>query len=245
MKFLNEQVLGFANKLSIYYLVIIFLITLLLLGILSFGITAILAQGLPAVLATVVTDSLLKYFKLKTLKFSLSALITGLIIGLTAQFGVSPWILALIGVLAILIKVFIKLDGRHIFNPAASGLLIGMLALNSYPSWWAGGNYPWIFLIWIPIMLYKMKRWAPMIGFLVPVIVFSGTSILTSVSLLFFLSVMLIEPKTSPYEVKNGLIYGIIVGVVYILLSQTNLDPLITSLLVGNLGARLLKKVIV
>lgn len=56
---------------------------------------------------------------------------------------------------------------------------------------------------------------------------------------------MLIEPKTSPGDVKIGLLYGLLVGILYFLFAQTMLDPLVTSLLVGNLGARLLQKVIV
>ncbi len=235
----------FLDRISIYYLVIFFLVSLLILGTFSFGLSAVLLQAIPPILATTVTDSILKYFKLKTLKFSLSTLITGLIIGLIAQFGASPWILALIGIAAILIKAFIRVDGRHIFNPAASGLLMGILVFHSAPSWWVGGVSWWVFLVWIALMLYKMKRWAPMVGFLVPTLLFSGLSILTSASLLFFLSVMLIEPKTSPFEVKNGLIYGLIVALGYMLFSQTSFDPLITALLLGNLGARLLKKVIV
>lgn len=230
---------------SIYHLVTAFLFLLYILGIFQFGFEKVAWQFLPPVVVTTLAGLILDYIELKRWTFPRTPFITGLIIGLIGQFGESALKLSIIGVVAMSIKFFIKWEGRHIFNPAAVGIFAGMIIFNSQPSWWVGGVSWWIFLIWIAIVIYKMKRWAPMVGFLVPVIIFSGTSILTSASLLFFSSVMLIEPKTSPYEVKNGLIYGLIVGLGYILFSQTRLDPLITSLLVGNLGARLLKKVIV
>lgn len=183
-------------------------------------------QGLPPVLATVIVGGWTR---------PLTPLITGLIIGLVAQFGASPMTLVIIGVAAMVIKFLVKWDGRHIFNPAASGLLIGMF-LGSYPSWWVGGENIWIFLIWIPILLYKLKRWAPMVGFLLPTVLIGGFTILTSASALFFTSVMLIEPKTSPADIKLGLIYGVVVALGYIILGRfSQLDPLILSLLIGNL----------
>ena len=230
---------------SIYHLVITFLLLLYFLGFLQFGFEKIAWQFFPPVIATTIAGVILDYIELKRWTLPKTPFITGLIIGLIGQFGESALTLSIIGVLSMSIKFFIKWQGRHIFNPAAAGILAGMLIFNSQPSWWSGGGSILPFLIWIPIFLYKFKRWAPMVGFLVPLIIFSGIRILASSSLLFFLSVMLIEPKTSPYEVKNGLIYGVIVGLGYILFSQTRLDPLITSLLVGNLGARLLQKVIV
>ena len=82
-----------------------------------------------------------------------------------------------------------------------------------------------------------------MAGFLLPVVIFNGINVLLSSSLLFFISVMLIEPKTSPAEIKLGLIYGLVVGTGYLIFNY--FDPLITSLLIGNLGARLLRKFII
>lgn len=230
---------------SIYHLVTAFLFLLYILGIFQFGFEKVTWQFLPPVIVTTLAGLILDYVELKRWIFPRTPFITGLIIGLIGQFGEIALKLSIIGVVAMSIKFFIKWAGRHVFNPAAAGIFAGMIIFNSQPSWWSGGGSIWPFLVWIPIFLLKFKRWAPMVGFLLPVVPFSGISILNSSSLLFFLSVMLVEPKTSPYEVKNGLIYGIIVGVVYILFSQTNLDPLITSLLVGNLGARLLQKVIV
>mgnify|MGYP001620185309 FL=1 len=228
---------------SIYHLVITFLLLLYFLGFLQFGFEKIAWQFFPPVIATTIAGVILDYIELKRWTIPKTPFITGLIIGLIGQFGESALTLSMIGILSMLIKFFIKWDGRHILNPAAAGILAGMLIFNSQPSWWSGGGSILPFLIWIPIFLYKFKRWAPMAGFLLPTVPFSTVSILNSSSLLFFLSVMLIEPKTSPAPVKTGLLYGLIVGIIYLTLN--NFDPLILSLLVGNLGARLLQKVIV
>lgn len=226
----------YLDRISIYYLIITFLVSLFILGALSFGIPAVFSQALPPVLATVSFDALLRYFKLKKLVILPSAVITGLIIGLVAQFGEDPLTLFLIGAAAVLSKFIIKMDGRHIFNPAGTGLLFGSLFLSSHPSWWAGGGNFWIFFIWIPILMYKMRRWSPMAGFLAPAFLIGGPVILTSSSALFFTSVMLIEPKTSPFTAKLGLIYGFCVAASYLILGTfLQYDPLVSSLLIGNL----------
>lgn len=228
------------DNLSIYYLVIFFLLFLYVLGIFTFGFEKVLFQAAAPILATVAAGLVLDFIELKRWTKVQTPLITGLIIGLVGQFGESSLNLALIGIFSMVIKFFAKLGNRHIFNPAGAGLFLGMIFLGSYPSWWAGGGEAWPFYIWIPLFLYKFKRWAPMIGFLIPNI-FSAQALLTSASTLFFLSVMLIEPKTSPASVKNGLIYGLVVGIAYILIGRfSQLDPILSSLLIGNLTARLL-----
>lgn len=233
------------DKITIYYLIIGFLIFLYIMGIFQYGLTNIIRQLLPPVLAAIIAGSIFDYLETKKWQRPITPLITGLIIGLVGRFGEQPLNLIIIAISAMAIKFLVKLDNRHIFNPAAAGLLVGFLFLNSYPAWWGGSGFPLVFLFWIPIMFYKMKRWAPIAGFVVPAVILSGINILASGSLLFFLSIMLIEPKTSPFDTKNGLIYGLIVGIGYLLFSQTAFDPLITPLLIGNLGARLLGKFIV
>lgn len=235
--------MDYLKRFSIYNLLIIFLFSLYLLGIFQFRWEKVLLQLIFAVSGAVVLGIFFDYIELKRFQRPLTPFITGLIIGLVAQFGEQPLTLFTIGALSMLIKFAVKLDGRHIFNPAAGGLFLGLL-FSSYPSWWAGGSNFWLFWVWIPILLLKFKRWAPMAGFLVPVVILSGINILLSSSLLFFISVMLIEPKTSPAEVKLGLVYGLVVGIGYLVVSQTSFDPLISSLIIGNLGARLLGKFI-
>lgn len=235
----------FISRFSLYHLVIIFLTSLYILGSFKFGIEKVFWQLTPTLVVAVATDAILKYLKLKRWTVSLSAIISGLIIGLVAQFGENAYILAVMAVAAMVIKAFVRLDGRHIFNPAASGLLVGMILFSSFPSWWVGGQNLWVFLIWIPVLLYKQRRWAPMMAFILPLVTFNGLDILASASLLFFISVMLIEPKTSPADTKTGLFYGAIVALGYFLLNRfTGIDPLLPALLFGNLTGRLISRYI-
>ncbi|MBI2039637.1 RnfABCDGE type electron transport complex subunit D [Candidatus Microgenomates bacterium] len=232
----------FISRFSLYHLVIIFLLSLYILGSFKFGMQKVFWQLTPTLVAAVATDAILKYLKLKRWVISLSAIISGLIIGLTGQFGEKSYILVVMAVTAMVIKAFVRLDGRHIFNPAGSGLLIGLL-FSSFPSWWVGGENFWIYLIWLPILLYRMKRWAPMVGFLLPLVILHGLNILTSSSILFFTSVMLIEPKTSPATVKLGLVYGLVVSVGYLIIGRFfQFDPFVSSLLIGNLTQRILAR---
>lgn len=229
---------------SIYYLIIIFLLALYTLGIFGFGLVPVVKQLIPPVVATVAAGVLLDYLELKRWTRPLTPLITGLIIGLTSEFGAGPLMLALIGVSAMVIKFVVKWNGRHIFNPAGAGLLVGMF-FGSYPSWWAGGENIWIYAIWIPLLLYKTKRWAPMVGFLVPAALIGGVNIIFSGSGLFFLSVMLIEPKTSPATRLLGLLYGLVIAISFFLFGKFfQFDALVSALLLGNLFQVLTKKLL-
>lgn len=220
---------------SIYQLVTIFLLSLYFLDIFQFGIEKIFWQTLPTAVFATAMGALFIFLKQKKLLMPWQSLITGLIIGLVAEFGERWFILAGITLFALGLKFLVRLNGHPIFNPAGLGLILGMIIFASHPSWWAG-NAILIFLVWIPILLYRLRRWAPMAAFLFPLAVFDGTAILTSGSLLFFSSVMLIEPMTSPYQIKSGLIFGLVVALVYQLSVFFNLlDPLLLGLLVGNL----------
>lgn len=209
---------------SIYQLVTTFLLSLYVLGIFQFGLEKVLWQLLPtAVLALV-------------LGRSWQSLITGLIIGLVAQFGAEWFILVGVTLLALGLKFLIRISGHPLFNPAGLGLLLGMLIFSSYPSWWGGENVPLIFLVWIPMLIYKLRRWVPMLAFLLFLSLFNNFSLFFSGSILFFTSVMLIEPMTSPAIVKSGLVYGLVVVFVYQLAVALNfLDPLLVGLISGNL----------
>lgn len=224
------------GTISIYQAVVSFLVFLSLLGSFFFGFEEILWQVLPPVIATVVSGVIFDYLETKSFQFPTTPLISGLIIGLVAQFREDPLTLALIGIVAMGIKFVVRVKGRRVFNPAASGLFLGMIILGSYPSWWGGERIPLVFLIWIPILLYKLGRWAPIVGFLLPVALVDGLGSLTSGSLLFFTSVMLIEPITSPFKTKPGLLYGLIVAMGFIIFGRfTTWDALIPALLIGNL----------
>lgn len=237
-----DKLFNLFYRVNIYYSLIGLLVILAALGMVQFGVASVLVQVLSPLFATTISGAFFDYLEQKKWFITPGPIISGLILGLVAQFGEEPMMLAAMGVAAMAIKFFIKWRGRNVFNPAASGLLVGMVLLSSYPAWWGGELVPWLFALWIPGLLLKFKRWAPMAAFLVPVVLLSGVTIFTSGSLLFFLSVMLIEPMTSPFKTRAGLVYGVVVAAGYLVWTNFPIDPLIPSLLFGNLTARILER---
>ncbi len=77
-----------------------------------------------------------------------SALITGLSLSLLLRAN-APWLLAIAGVIAIASKFLLRLDGRHIWNPA--GFAIVVLLLTSSGVWISPGQ--WGSNIWFASLL--------------------------------------------------------------------------------------------
>lgn len=229
-------------NLSIYYSIIGFLSILALLGLRDFGFSAVWQIGV-SVAAAVVSGVFFDYLEQKKVVLTPGPFISGLIIGLVGRFGEQFFVLILISIFAMASKFFFKLYGRHVLNPAAAGLFLGMVILGSFPAWWGGSSYPLVFYIWIAGLLLKFKRWAPLAGFIIPAISTGGPAILWSGSFLFFSTVMLIEPMTSPIKKNSGFIYGIFISLGFFVFSRfTTLDPLIPSLLLGNFVGRVLDR---
>ncbi len=120
---------------SIYKLVTIFLLSLYFLDFSQLGIEKIFWQALPTAILAVFLGVLFIFFKQKKIIMPWQSLITGLIIGLVAQFGERWFILAGITCLALALKFFIRIGGRPIFNPAALGLFLGAFLFSSHSSW--------------------------------------------------------------------------------------------------------------
>ncbi|MBI2611675.1 RnfABCDGE type electron transport complex subunit D [Candidatus Gottesmanbacteria bacterium] len=217
---------------------------------------------------TILFDLVLTYIKTRKFFFPHSAIITGLILTLIVDWGASWYQMVVICLIAISSKVFIKPEGRHIFNPTAFGLLGGWLVFGLYPSWWAPSLYqpgsitiPNI-LVYIPVVLifyvssFRGRR-LPTVGtFLFTYVAIStlsgqsaslvsAVSTVFSVGSLFYLFLMVVEPKTSPIFVRKQILYGAFIAaatVIIILILQTLklsfFDSSLTALLLGNLVFR-------
>lgn len=191
--------------------------------------------------------------------FPSAALVSASIITLVVNPNLSWYQLLTIVLLAIASKNFLRVSSRHIFNPAGFGLLVGSLIFPDAISWW-GVSFQQFrvqhleFIIYFLILLspalisvVRMRRHRIILSFLVTYVLLqailnSEFSILNSIfdpTLLFFSLVMLPEPMTTPNRRTWQIIFGIFVAVFSLiasLLSQNfQLDPLITSLLIGNL----------
>lgn len=222
-------------------------------------------QGLPAnVIAAVITASVLditlKQLWLKR-KFTLplSAIITGLIIGLVTPMGTNTLAVVIPSVLAIFSKYFFRLKGSHIFNPAVFGVVTSILLFSSIashaPAGAAGhmaseaniGGFA-VNPILVPLLLYASytarKLWLSIPNLITSALLYvlSGLATLNSmVSVLpyFFSFIIASEPKTTPNSTSHQRIFGISIAILpflpFLIGKSYNHIGALVSLLIGNL----------
>ena len=192
-------------------------------------------------------DVLWTYFRDKNWYFPESSLISGFILALVGAPAPSLSLLILMPLLAVISKQLLRFGtGRHIFNSAAFSLVA--LSLAGYPavSWWGvswGAPVMYAVLAAGIFILWRQRRWETALPFLAayaPLFnfqVFNGTVI-------FFASVMLIEPITSSFlGVRQRMAYGALVFLLTFLVGRSGLnsDPLLLGLLGGNIIFNLMK----
>jgi len=229
------------SKLSLKLKLFIFLIVFLLYTSLLEGAYSSLLKVLVAILASVLVDDIFYFLRNKKHKITESSLITGIICGFVLSNGLAWWIFALAGMLATLSKHLIRFKEKHIFNPAALGILLTMFFLSAYTQW--KGAYTWYILV--PVGLYfiiKIKRLAIVVTYYLTysiIFIFKGNPVLDTIlyANYFFMLVMLIEPKTTPIKLKEQIIFGLLAAIVSAILYalQVTYDPELLALLIVNL----------
>lgn len=242
----------FLNSISMYRLMLYYLIALLLgavlesyFGLISFDHLALLLS----ILTYTAVSLLVNYLWAKTLKVQTnpeSSYITALILVLITTPSKNPESLLLYAITAAIAmssKYILAINKKHIFNPAAVAVFIAYLIFKQGASWWIG-QAPMLPLIILGgiLVVKKISRIEMLVSFL----------ILSSVTLLFYTHhidqillsiqwflafVMLIEPLTSPTKKRDQIIYGGLVG--FLTSSNLNFGPLFlspeVSLLLGNI----------
>ena len=230
--------------------------TLIILLFLSI-FTSVYRQEFPlgllvAVLVSCLLDLGIKKLLKKSLAFPYSAFITGLIIGSVAQFSAPLWVIVVASIVAIGSKHLIKIKKQHIFNPATLGLLVAFFIFSSGDEWWASIAYNFFgySIILTPLLIlanYRAGKLAVSIPFLVVIgalFVGSGLIPLSSgaptivYSLPFFFGfIMVSEPKTSPYQFKEQLAFGVGLAVLtFVFMFYSVLYYPFLALLIGNFG---------
>ncbi len=180
-----------------------------------------------------------------------SDLITALILALIMsppKYSRDFALLAAAGILAIASKYVITLYKSHVFNPAALGAFVSGELFNHYASWWVGTKFMTpVVVIGGVLVLRKMKRFTLVGLFLATYIlylIYAGNSNgdihilwqeIISSPVLFFATVMLIEPLTSPSQAGKYIPYGVLVGLLYSV-TRLRLSPE-EALLIGNVFA--------
>ena len=250
MSLLNQSKVQLSLSLLLIYLLNLFT---------NFSTNALMSAFL-AISAAILSDFI--FLKLRKVKlfFPSAAITTGLIIGLLTDPNLPFYLPVLASVFAMFSKNFIRM-GRHIFNPASFGLLLTSVFLGASISWW---GVAWQILDFskfqtlIPFLIllspafvsiFRMSRFRIILSFLFiyllgQSIFFKSLNIQTILdpTLVFFSIVMLPEPMTTPNNHLRQILFGGAVGFLVVLLSifllpiiNLSIDPLIISLLLGNL----------
>jgi ferredoxin-NADP reductase/Na+-translocating ferredoxin:NAD+ oxidoreductase RnfD subunit len=184
-----------------------------------------------------------------------SALITGLILFFILTPSTKPndmFILVVAAILSMLSKYILAIHKKHLFNPVAISLVIlGVLGSGSSIWWVATASlFPFTLILGLSIVR-KIRRHYMFIAFLftsiITILVFTlinHLSLIDTLSqlfiswpIIFFGTVMLTEPLTTPPTRKLQLLYGSLVGILFG--SQFHIGPLYStpelSLVIGNI----------
>lgn len=238
---------------------VVYLTLLLIFSALMIHQPILILKGMLIIIAYSFFDLALTYLKEKTLYWPVSSWISGLIIALVFWSNLPWYFIILLPLLAVLSKHFLRFGrARHIFNPAAFALVSTSFFIPSI-SWWAASwsNIPLISISLIGIfILWRQSRWDEFLPFIISFILFLTMAlgfpfVQTTVfqgAIIFFSSIMLIEPMTSQFPLrKQRIIYGISVAFFSVITMFLVLkfplfytDPLLFGLLLGNITASLL-----
>ncbi len=233
-------------------------ITLLLLcaAASSYALRAFPANLLAAVAACLLLDEVIKgLFLKKGFRLSASAAISGIIIGSVAPLNAPIAAVLAASAVAIVSKYLLRLKGRHIFNPAALGLLVSLFLFGLGDVWWAASGFNLAgFAVPVTLLLiianYKADKLKASIPFLaVTAILYGVTQFInvpfTPVGLLnffaslpfYFAFIMLSEPRTSPNAQKEQVTFGVMVALLFFILDSGNVKyAFFIALLAGNIA---------
>lgn len=144
----------------------------------------------------------------------------------SAYFSLALWA----SIWAMASKYIFAIGKKHLFNPAAFAVALTAITLNQSASWWVGTPVLFPAVLIGGWMIVKKIRRTDLVGsfLIVSTMLIVGNGIVRGVSLLpfitnmftktpliFFATVMLTEPLTSPPTKKLRILYGTIVGFLF------------------------------
>lgn len=211
---------------------------------------------------TMFFDLIFMFTRKRAVFIPYAAIATALIIALLIDPRASWYQVALVSAVAMGTKNFLRVSGRHIFNPAGVGLFMGGIIFNRYVSWWGVSfqniaqfsfqNIVLFFILLLPVLVsgFRLRRFYSISVFIITHTIFSIIfpftfsiasffSRLFDPTTIFFAIVMLPEPMTSPANPKKQVFFGLTVAILAQLLSShAGLLPdlFISALLIANLG---------
>ncbi len=182
-----------------------------------------------------------------------SVIISGLFIGLILSPS-SPYVLILASFAAV-ISHFIKINNRHLLNPAMTGIFLAVLLTNSSDTWLGASQLLPVLILGL-LVSQKFRRFHLTVPFLA---IYLSLSMLHNLSssvnpiyqdafggLIYFLAFfMLVEPKTTPTKRNARIAYGMVSAMIIFVLGLTVPKYAITAgLLLCNLLVQPIEKLI-
>ncbi len=208
---------------------VLFQLSFLLYGIFALDWELPLMRFNIVILACLGVQTLFILLKTKDWTGLKSALITAFSLCLMLAAN-STWTFVLAAILAVSSKFFLKINGKHIFNPANFGIMITLMITGDAwisPGQW-GSNALLLMLVGCTglVVLLKVKRLDTAFAFL---IAFLGLSFIRNIlylgwpadffwhqfstgSLLLFSFFMITDPMSTPSSKKARIIWALLVG---------------------------------
>lgn len=204
-----------------------------------------------AAISAIASDSVIIYLKTKKLTISDSSVVTGLIIGYVLSGAEPLWLFSSVSILTIGSKHLIRIDERHIFNPAAFGIFLAVLFGAS--TQWKGANAWYVLAPFGFYFIYRIRKIGIAVSYLIISFILFGIQALVQKEPLFnalifqnyfFIFVMLIEPKTTPITYFGKMIFGMTAAILVFIFAAAGIkyDAEIISLLILNLFTSALNK---
>lgn len=212
----------------------------------------LITSGL-AVISALGADTAVGFLKNKEFALSESSVISALIIGFVLSSDQPLWMFALASAAAVLSKHLIRVNGRHIFNPAAAGIFLSIILFKTETQW--KGTYLWYILLPAGLYFtYKIRKLEVIVGYgTMALLLFGIQAIMQKTPLLsifgylsyFYIFVMLIEPKTTPAKPVGKLAFGSLVAILIFILTESavKFDAELCALLALNLFVPLLNRI--
>lgn len=239
MSHLIEIIDGLLNRITMYRLVLYYLIALLGIAVI-FSFLGILAYDPFALLFSIgfflAVCSITNWIFARTYGIPAnleSSYITALILALIITPYQTPndlWFFLWAGVLAIASKYIIAIRRSHIFNPVAFAVAVTYLTVNQTASWWIGSApmLPFVLIGGI-LVARRIERFELVAGFFAAALVstlalgiFSRENFFATLTntvfyspLFFFAFVILTEPRTTPPTGRLRILYGAMVGALF------------------------------
>jgi ferredoxin-NADP reductase/Na+-translocating ferredoxin:NAD+ oxidoreductase RnfD subunit len=139
-------------------------------------------------------------------------------------------------------KFVLAIGNKHIFNPVAVSVAVTAFAIAGSASWWVGNaSILPILAIGGFLVVRKIKRWDMVLSFLITAMILIGhgrwVRSIADTPLIFFAAIMLTEPLTTPPTRILRIIYGVLVGLMFA--PQMHIGSIYTTpelaLIVGNI----------